>query len=581
MFAGLKPWKAGAGAILLAYLVVGTLVPPGFVRGVFGNIVPLCLIVLGAATMFATAQRNRGLARIFWLLMGSSFVLWFLNTVGWTWIEVVARKPLPEPFFGDTVLFIHIVPMMAAIGLRAHHPEGERKRYFSTLNFLMLLLWWVFLYMFIVFPDQYISLNVDAYGRKFDVLYLIQNLMLLTGLAYAYLSASGHWRTIYGHLLGASSLYTFSSYFLDIAIARREYHTGGVFDLPYALSICWFIWAGRLGGSLPLEPEISQSAGSRWLGIAPRLAMAAILSLPLMAFWALLLDHSPPIFRQFRILIALLAMLVLGFCVFLKQYRLDRDLMRLLQESRHSYQNLQRLQTQLVQKEKLASLGQLVAGAAHEINNPLAAILGYSDLLSGNSGLKPEQVSMAQKIAQQARRTRDLVADLLSFAQQTSGEKNSLEMMALLQRALKMHTVAAERRKISMDLIADGGLPPVWGNGNQLLQASLQIIENAIDALEEVGGGQLIVTLKREDDEIVIQFSDNGPGIRDPQRVFDPFYTTKPIGKGTGLGLSATYGVIQDHNGQITCQNKPDRGAVFTIRLPISAQPAETMSANA
>jgi signal transduction histidine kinase len=154
-------------------------------------------------------------------------------------------------------------------------------------------------------------------------------------------------------------------------------------------------------------------------------------------------------------------------------------------------------------------------------------------------------------------------------------------MMALLQRALKMHTLPAESKKISMDLIADSGVAPVWGNGNQLLQAFLQIIENAIDALEEVGGGQLMVTLKREGGEVIIQFSDNGPGIRDPQRVFDPFYTTKPIGKGTGLGLSATYGVVQDHNGQIHCHNKAESGAVFTVRLPMFTQAAETMSANA
>ena len=103
-----------------------------------------------------------------------------------------------------------------------------------------------------------------------------------------------------------------------------------------------------------------------------------------------------------------------------------------------------------------------------------------------------------------------------------------------------------------------------------------------MDALADVGGGKLLITVKREGKEVVAEFADTGPGIRNPERVFDPFYTTKPIGKGTGLGLSATYGVIQDHDGQIICYNKPEGGAVFVLRLPmasVKATPAEAAKA--
>jgi len=106
------------------------------------------------------------------------------------------------------------------------------------------------------------------------------------------------------------------------------------------------------------------------------------------------------------------------------------------------------------------------------------------------------------------------------------------------------------------------------GNSNQLLQAFLQIVENAVDALQSKGGGNLLVSQRRDGDEVVIEFADDGPGLRDPERVFDPFYTTKPVGKGTGLGLSATYGVVQNHKGQITCYNRAEGGAMFEIRLP-------------
>jgi len=122
-------------------------------------------------------------------------------------------------------------------------------------------------------------------------------------------------------------------------------------------------------------------------------------------------------------------------------------------------------------------------------------------------------------------------------------------------------------------------LPRFLGNANQLLQAFLQIVENAVDALQETGSGRLHVSVWLEAGEVVIQFADSGPGLRDPGRVFDPFYTTKPVGKGTGLGLSAAYGVIQDHKGQIACSNRPEGGAVFEIRLPALKAPAPLAAA--
>ena len=173
---------------------------------------------------------------------------------------------------------------------------------------------------------------------------------------------------------------------------------------------------------------------------------------------------------------------------------------------------------------------------------------------------------------------RELVGDLLSFARQTPGEKTPLELKPLLQRAVQMEGFKLENRSITLSVESAEAVPRVLGNANQLLQAFVQIIENAIDALQEVGGGRLQVSVSRDAEEVVVQFADTGPGLRHPERVFDPFYTTKPVGKGTGLGLSATYGVVQDHQGQITCFNRPEGGAAFEIRLPAlklgSAMPA-------
>jgi two-component system NtrC family sensor kinase len=306
--------------------------------------------------------------------------------------------------------------------------------------------------------------------------------------------------------------------------------------------------------------------------MALRLAMGAILSLPVLGLWAYRWDSSPGPVRAFRLFTVLAAMLVLGVFVFVRQYLQDRALIHLLEDSRRSFENEQRLQTHLVQREKLASLGQLIAGAAHEIDHPLTAIMGYSEKLWSNERLSSEQDALVRKIVNQSQRTRELISNLLSFAQQSSGEKMMVDLCMLLQRSVQMRELQRHDQKIRIETLIEPNLPKVWGDGHQLFQAFVQIVENALDALEEAGGGLLQVSAHLQGEEVVVQFSDSGPGIKEPHRVFDPFYTTKPIGKGTGLGLSAVYGVVRDHQGQITCQNKPEGGAVFALRLPVASQ---------
>jgi signal transduction histidine kinase len=566
-----RHWWWFASGVILAITVSGALSRShAFAITAFSNIIALILLLTAMFVMLANGISSRGSTRGFWILMAAGFGLWVTNQLGWTLFEVVVRHPLPDPFFGDALLFLHVVPFMAAVTLRPHRAPHQKSGSFGGLNTLMLLLWWVFIYGFVVFPEEYLSLNAPVYTRSYDLLYLIESLLFLTMVGLAALNASGDWKRLYLQLFGAAALYAANSQAMNAAIIRGTYYSGGWYDVAYMASLCWFIWIGLSSRRLRLEPHAAESGSLRWATLLPKLAMLAILSLPLLALWTTRYDTAPANLREFRLLITLVAMLVLGAVLFLKQYLLDQQLTRLLNDSNQSFDNLQRLQTELVQKEKLASLGQLVAGAAHEINNPLAAILGYSELLSSSETLSPEQSVMAKKIGQQARRTRDLVADLLSFAQQTPAEKVAVDLGMLVNRAVQIELLHLDAKKIRLETHIDSALPRVWGNTNQLFQACVQVIANAIDALEEVGGGTLTIGGRREGNQVVLEFADTGPGMREPAKVFDPFYTTKPIGKGTGLGLSATYGVVQNHQGQITCCNKPEGGALFILRFPIT-----------
>jgi len=571
-------WTKFTAGLLLAYGAAAFALSHGLLLAAFGDLTQLLLILLATGLMVANATSTQGQTRVFWLLMTAGCLLWTANLTTWAFFELVLRRDVPEPFFGDVILFIHTVPFMAAVALRPHRPQEEKKLHFSTLNFLMLLIWWLFLYAFVVFPDEYISRNVAVYGRNYDLLYLVENLMLLSALGWLTASTKGAWKKVYWNLFLSMGLYTLSSEIVNAAIVRGRYYSGSWYDIPFVASICWLIFAGLMARELKPAFDSAPLQPSRWVALWPRLAMGAILSLPVLAFWSQFVDTAPGPIRRFRLLASLAAMLVLGVFVFWRQYLLDRELMRLLSESHKSFENLKHLQTQLVQKEKLASLGQLVAGAAHEINNPLTAILGYSELLAENRNLDSAQVTMAQKIGQQARRTRDLVSGLLSFAQQAPAEKTLVDLRQVVQRALQMKVLQLETKGIRVENNIASTLPPIWGNFNQLMRCCLEIISNAMDALEQASGGTLGISVQRAAEEIVLEFADSGPGILEPKRVFDPFYTTKEIGKGTGLGLSATYGVVQDHQGQISCHNRPAGGAVFVLRFPIaeSDTPAKT-----
>jgi signal transduction histidine kinase len=567
---GRHRWFVLAGAITLAFAVVSVTVPRGPVLTRMVDVGYLFLTLAAAVAMLANAWQAHGANRRFWALMGSGCILWAFNEAAWVYYEVLRHTPFPDPSLMDVFLFLHPVPMIAAVGLRPHRSEGEKKFGAGTFDFLMLLVWWLFLYAFAVFPAQYVSVNVAEYDRNFGPLYLAECGLLALVLGIATRGAPAAWKVVYLNLMAASAAYALGSEAVNLAITNGSYYSGSLYDVPLMGAVMWI--ASTALTARQAQPEAAPPTGDdKWSARVLQLAMLAILSLPLLGVWAFRSDNSAAPARTFRVLTVLAAMLVLGAFVFVRQYLQDRALIHLLHDSRRSFENEQRLQSHLVQREKLASLGELVAGAAHEIDHPLTAIMEYSEKL-WNERLSGEQDTLVRKIVNQSQRTRELVANLLSFAQQSSGEKTKVDLGMLLQRSIQMRELQRHDQRIRIESSIEPNLPGVWGDGHQLFQTFVQIVENALDALEEAGGGLLQVSAQYRHDEVLVQFSDSGPGVKEPHRVFDPFYTTKPIGKGTGLGLSAVYGVVQDHRGQITCQNKPEGGALFVLRLPVATE---------
>ena len=571
-------WIAGVFLLFLGvYAAVSITVPSGQALNTFGNIVQCLVPLIANAGLLLNAGTPHWRRNLFWMLAAMSCTLWMLGQFQWTYYEVYLHQPLPEMYPGDIIFFLHGIPLMAALALRPHLKRNELHLRFSYLDFVLLLSWWIFLYAFVVLPWMYAEPTLGQYNYTFDLITNVQNMVTLVGLAILWLQSRGAWRTVYTNLFGAEAMYMLSSLMINVAISLKVYHTGSIYDLPLIASFLWFGAAGLLayksGNALDEYSDASSAEGADSKKgeslVASRLATTAVVSLPLFAIYTFKFAHDSPPVREFRLMTVLLAAVPLGFLVFLRQHMADRDRVRLLARAEQSVENLQRLQAQLVQTEKLVSLGQLAAGAAHEINNPLTAILGYSDLLADDASLSEKPRAIAGKIRDQARRTKTLVGNLLSFARQVPAERTLLDLNTVVTNAVQLRALDLRNSGTKIDLKLESVLPGVRGDGNQLMQVFFNIVNNAVDAMEShSGSGTLTIKTMRDRASVAILFSDTGPGIKEPHRVFDPFYTTKPIGKGTGLGLSICFGIIQEHGGKIMCYNGQEGGAVFRVDLP-------------
>jgi signal transduction histidine kinase len=557
----------------------------------FGNLAQCIVPLLANAGLLLNAGTPHWRRNLFWMLVAMSCTVWMIGQFEWTYYEVYLHKPLPDLNAGDVLFFLRGIPMMAAIALRPHRRRGEIQLRFGYLDFILLFVWWSFLYVFAVLPWMYATPSVAQYNQNYDILANLQNMVIVGGWAALWLNSAGAWRVVYANLFGASAMYLLSSLMANVAIANRLYYTGSLYDLPLISNFLWLGLAGMIAHhnrdrlDAPSENPYDVDSDSNrdenvWAG---RTAMAAVISLPVFAIYTMRFSHDDPAVRDFRLMVTLLASVPLALLIFLRTHLADRDRSRLLAQSEQSIENLKRLQAQIVQSEKLVSLGQLAAGAAHEINNPLAAILGFSDLLADDPTVPDKARATAAKIRDQARRTKTLVGNLLSFARQVPAERTLLDLNTVVNNAVQLRALDLRSGTTRIELQLESVLPGVRGDGNQLMQVFFNIISNALDAMEAGQGGVLTIKTIRDRGNVVVLFLDTGPGIKDPHRVFDPFYTTKPVGKGTGLGLSICFGIVQEHGGKVLCYNRQEGGAVFRVELPavLAAFPAKELQLTA
>ena len=569
-----KFWIAAVAAFLATLVLAALILPQSFGLTALSDVIQCVLLFSGAVSLMPHVVRSRGRLRLFWTLITTGITFWFSYQLIWTYFEVWLRTDVPDLCAGDMILFLHIVPLMAALALRPHAPQDEYAARLRRLDFALLMVWWGYLYILIVIPWQYVVADVAPYNNNLNMLYLIEKLAFLGTLLMAWRGSRGGWKTFYASLFGASLTYAAGSHIANWAISHHVYYSGSLYDIPLAVSMAWITVIGLWTRERKPQAGVrsTSTAHGVWL---TRLGMIAAFSLPLFAAWALLDSSVPARIRTFRVVLTLAAALLMGVMVFVRQRLLDRELLRLLTHSRESIANLKRLQVQITESEKLASIGQLVGGAAHELNNPITAMLGYSDLLLTTS-LTPEQNELAGKIGQHARRTKSLVASLLSFAKQGPVAMAPVDLNTLLRTAVKLSQPQWQGLKMEVRTELPPELLLVRGDSNQLLQVCGQIISDALHAAGQHGSRTLTVAAERKEGIAIIIIFDPTRAAVAPAETDDENEEDQTL---SGLGLSVCQGILQQHHGRILRKSGGDAGITIRVELPVIA-PAPPVQAS-
>ncbi|MFY9792018.1 MAG: histidine kinase dimerization/phospho-acceptor domain-containing protein [Candidatus Sulfotelmatobacter sp.] len=566
-----KLWTAAVAACVAALILGALILHRSFALTAFSDWIQCILLLSGALSLVPNAVRSHGRLRLFWALLATGMAFWFSYQLMWTYFEVWLRTDVPDLCAGDIILFLHIVPLMAALALRPHAPPDEYSPRLRRLDFALMMVWWMYLYIFAVMAWQYVVPNIAAYNDNLNLLYLIEKLAFLIALLVAWMNSKGGWKILYANLFGASLTYAASSYFANWALGRQAYYSGSLYDIPLTASMAWITVIGLWSrdDAPHATPRTNTASHGVWLA---RVGMVTVFSLPLFAAWALLDSGIPSRIRSFRLVLTLGAALFMGIMVFVRQRLLDRELLRLLNQSQESIVNLKRLQAQITESEKLASIGQLVGGAAHELNNPIAAMMGYSDLLL-NTSLDPQQHDLVSKIGQHIRRTKSLVASLISFAKPGYATMGPVDMNTIVRTAVKLSQPQWKTQNVELRTVLQPELPSILGDSSQLLQICVQLLNSAIHALSRQGRSVLMVTAEHKDGVVTIHIFDAGTplstteaktaltenGVRN---------STQPI---SGLDLSACQGILQQHRGRLAWQEDGSSATSIRVELPVMA----------
>ncbi|OFW46336.1 MAG: hypothetical protein A3J29_17695 [Acidobacteria bacterium RIFCSPLOWO2_12_FULL_67_14b] len=574
------------GGILLAYALLS--IATGQRSAAFGDLAQLVPPLAYAALTLALARRCRGQVRVFWNLNAVHGVMWTVGQAVWTYYDL-ARGGVPVMSPTDPLFFVSSIPLAAALYGR---PERDRPRWLFDivlLDLVLIALFAAFVYIYFVVSIAVTNGSEQLYNRNLTQLLNARNLLLASWAGSVWLtSSSAAWRRMLGVYAAGLTLNFAGGIAYDVIDRSGQYAAGGLWDLVWMAPYVAMALAAAVAFDEKLFEPSEEAPPLARLPVVSLIAIALLVAIPAIDEIARrLLDVSPEV-ESLRTRLALAMMIPFGFVVVVREFLSRRALIR-------AGQQLVSTREQLVQKEKLAAVGQLVSGVAHELNNPLQGVLGYAELMLASRPSAPETEEL-RAIRDNANRAAGIVRNLLTFAGRTSSARGWQQMNRIVRDAVAMREPRLLSAGIDLRIEIADRLPLVYVDHARLEDVLVNLIQNAENAIgarrsgdgpptqvPTTARGEIVLTTKwrGEPDRILVEVADNGSGLRneDLTRVFDPFFTTREVGQGSGLGLSVCYGIVREHGGQITARNNPEGGAVFTVELPVMAESLASVAA--
>jgi hypothetical protein len=425
------PWKKPntlsliALSMLAAHAVATAVLRDGsYPLTVVGSLFPIFCGLLITVPCWRNSRTAHGPVRIFWLLLAASFAFQILSELYFAYFEVILRQDVTGPW-GDCLFFLLAVPFLAALSICPHSESVSSKLRFRYLDLVILLLWWLCLYSYFALPWSLVIDDAAKFSAANNTLLMTEHSVVLSILAIYGWKSEGAWKRFYTQFFAAFLIFAAGGYFQNYLGTLNLYHSGGWADFPLNIGLLWFVILAENAAALTPEPDRSPPKRTSPRLWSARLAMLAMLSLPILAAVGFLSSRVPVAIIDFRLRLICFAILALGLVVFVRLHLSEREIARLVKVTQASVEGLKSVQARIVQSQKMVALGRLAAGAAHEINNPLTAIMGYADLLHEDASLSAEDLRSATKIKQEVRRAQ---AASLSFrqAEAATGAESSL-----------------------------------------------------------------------------------------------------------------------------------------------------------
>ena len=583
--------KAGlAGAAFLFLYAVASVIT-GQRLAALGDLAQMIPPLVYAGFTLWLARQSRGQVRVFWNLNAVHGVMWAIGQAVWTYYDLY-RGGVPVMSPTDPLFFASSIPLAAALYGR---PERDRPRWLFdivVLDLVLIALFSAFVYIYFVVAIAWTTDGrEDLYNDNLTQVLNARNLLLALWAMYVWrTSSSPAWQRMLGVYALGLSLTFFGGLAYDAVEAAGNYAPGGLSDIAFMAPYLVLLLAAAIAHDDRLFEPAEEAPALSKLPVVSLIAIALLVAIPVTDLVARRFLTVSEATESLRIRLALAMMIPFGLVVVWREFLSRNALIR-------AGQDLASTREQLVQKEKLAAVGQLVSGVAHELNNPLQGVLGYAELMLA---AKPPSLETEElrAIRDNANRAAGIVRNLLTFAGRTESARGWQQMNRVVRDAVATREPHLIGAGIDLKIEVADRLPLVYVDHNRLEDVIVKLIDNAEAAIAARRSGlspsavvpagargEIVIStrLEGEPDRIMVDVADNGSGLKDEDltRVFDPFFTTREVGQGTGLGLSVCYGIVREHGGHITASNRANGGAEFTVELPVMAESLIAVSAAA